>query len=453
MTASRTGFFAPGALTALVVATVTSATSAQDLLPKGAPELRPVLLQNGTIHTISAGTVLGGTVWFHEGKIRGVTTRGVMPAIPPGTEPRKIDLQGRDVYPGMIAAATTLGLQEIGQVRQSVDVNEIGDMTPEVLAAVALNPDSTAIPVARSNGVLAAAVFPGGGLIAGRASIIQLDGWTNADMTVIRDAGPVVSWPAMAFGQRPRRRSPVARETSDPNERARQRRAAIDRAFRDARAWSRAHRADPNFPIDVRHQALTAAARGEKPVFLLADEVEAIESAVHWATDLGLRPVIVGGRDAHECARLLVEREVPVILQGVHNMPRRSDSAFDEPFTLPARLHRAGVKFCIASGDGYSNERNLPYHAATAAAFGLDRREALAAVTLRVAEILGCSDRLGALKAGCDATLFVCDGNPLELTTSIELAFIRGRQVDLRNKQTELAKKYRERYRQLRESK
>jgi imidazolonepropionase-like amidohydrolase len=160
--------------------------------------------------------------------------------------------------------------------------------------------------------------------------------------------------------------------------------------------------------------------------------------------------VIVGGRDAAECTALLKAHDVPLIVSGVHRLPRREDSAFDEPFTLPARLAAAGVRFCLSTGQDFSFERNLPYHAATAAAHGLTREAAFAAITIDAAKILGVGDRLGSLEVGKDATLFVADGHPFDLPTKIELAFVKGRQIDLRNKQTELAAKYRERYRQLR---
>ncbi|MCA8952962.1 MAG: amidohydrolase family protein, partial [Planctomycetes bacterium] len=215
--------------------------------------------------------------------------------------------------------------------------------------------------------------------------------------------------------------------------------------------WLDAHTADENVPIDIRHEALAPALRGEVPVFLLANELEQIESAVLWATGegMGLRAVIVGGRDAEACAALLRERDVAVIVDGVHDLPRRDDGDYDERFTLPARLAAADVRFCIATGDSFSDDRNLPYHAATAAAFGLGRERAFAAITRDAAAILGVDDRLGTLSKGKDATLFISDGDPFELDSKIEVAFIRGREIDLRNKQTELAKKYRERYRQL----
>ena len=184
-------------------------------------------------------------------------------------------------------------------------------------------------------------------------------------------------------------------------------------------------------------------------MFLLANTVEQIESAVLWAKRRSLKLVIVGGHEALACAELLKRHDVPVVLDGVHRMPSRDDAPYDEPFTLPRDLHAAGVRFCIATGDDFSNDRNLPYHAATAMAYGLPADVALASVTRLPAEILGVGDRLGTLEVGKDATLFVADGSPLELTTKIEMAWIGGRRIDLRNKQTELAKKYRARYRQL----
>ncbi|MGB3969104.1 MAG: amidohydrolase family protein [Planctomycetota bacterium] len=423
----------------------------QDLLPKGTPQPGPVVLQNAVLHTITGGTIAAGTLWFDGGVIRGVLPAGERPPLPAGATPRVIDLQGKHVFPGLIAGATALGLVEIGMVRQSVDTDELGELSPEALAIVAVNPDSAVIPVTRANGVLSTVAFPIGGLLPGRASAFQLDGWTNADLTVRADVGPVVAWPAQPGGgergrRGPRPGGPPATEAGDATKKARQR---IDDAFAAARAWLTAKQAEPALPVDIRHQALAAALRREVPVFVLADDLEQIESAVAWCQERNLRGVIVGGRDAAACAGMLKAAAVPVVVTGVHKLPRRDDSAYDEPFTLPRRLFDLGVQFCIASGGEASNERNLPYHAATAAAFGLDRERALAAITHDAAVIFGIADRLGSLRVGKDATLFVADGHPFELATKIERAFVQGREVDLRSKHTELAKKYRERYRQL----
>lgn len=426
---------------------------AQDLLPKAAPQSAPVVLQNAVLHTIDGGVVLGGTLWFDGGTIRGVLAAGEKPELPAGTTPRALDLQGKHVFPGLISPVTSLGLIEIGAVRQTVDTDETGELSPEAQALVAVNPDSTAIPVARSNGVLAAGVFPSGGLLPGRASVLQLDGWTNHELAVRADAGPVVAWPALPGDRGPRRgarRGADSEPAGDPVAAVRQQRQRIDDAFTAARSWLDAWTADPQLGIDIRHQALVLALRREVPVFVLASDQEQIESAVRWAIGLRLRPVIVGGDQAEACTALLKQHDVPVIVQGVHRLPARDDQPVDEPFTLPARLHAAGVRFCIATGSDFSNDRNLPYHAATAAAYGLGEARALAAITLDAARILGVDDRLGSLTVGKDATLFVADGHPFALTTSIERAFVQGREIDLRNKQTELAKKYRERYRQQR---
>jgi imidazolonepropionase-like amidohydrolase len=447
------------------------AAAAQDLIAKAAPQPRPVVIRNAVLHTLDRGTILGGTIWFQDGAIRGVHAADEKPALPAGQEPIVIDGTGKHVFPGLIAACTQLGLQELGMVRQTVDLTEVGDIAPEALALVAVNPDSTALPVTRSNGVLVAGVFPSGGLVPGRASVIQLDGWTNKDLAVLADAGVVVAWPALPAdgpqrGMRGGRRPPPAPgQPNVPGQPAagagahadavaavKKQRAQIDDAFAKAGAWFAQHQVDQTLPPDLRAQSLVPALRGEVPVFLLADELEEIESAVAWALGRKLRAVIVGGRDALLCERLK-EQKVPVIVIGTLKLPHREDAPYDEAFTLPARLQAAGIPFCIASGEPFYNERNLAYHAACAAAHGLDREQALAAITRDAAQILGVGDRLGTLTAGKDATLFVADGSPLDVPTHIEHAFIRGREIDLRNKQTELAKKYREKYRQVGEGK
>ena len=441
------GSLLPATTFAATMFAATSA-SAQDLLPKAPPQTAPIVLTNAVLHTVAGPVILGGSLWFLDGTIRAVLAADQKPELPAGSTPIIIDLQGKHVYPGFVSAHTSLGLEEIGMVRQTVDTDEIGEVTPEALALTAVNPDTTAIPVARSNGILAAAVFPRGGLLPGRASVIQLDGWTNADLAVRSDAGPVVSWPARSFGT-PRRGRRTETPREDPATAVQKARQQVTDTFTAARAWLKARTADPSIALDVRHLALVPALRGEVPVFMLADQLEQIESAVLWAAEQNLRIVIVGGGEALLCTELLKRHKVPVILEGTHKLPRRDDSPYSEAFELPAQLEKAGVRFCIASGADFSQERNLPYQAATAIAYGLDPREALAAVTLRAAEILGVGDRLGSLTVGKDATLLICDGDPLELTTKIEQAYVKGRQIDLRNKQTELAKKYRERYRQL----
>ncbi len=179
-----------------------------------------------------------------------------------------------------------------------------------------------------------------------------------------------------------------------------------------------------------------------------ADDIQQIQAAVAFAEAEKINIIIRGGYDAPHCAELLKRNNIPVIVDGIHRLPTRDDEAYDTPFTVPERLRQGGVRFCI-SGGGASNVRNLPYHAATAASFGLPREEALKAITLYPAQILGVGTRLGSLALGKDATLFVADGDILEIPTMVEHAFIDGRKIDLTDKQKVLWEKYKEKYRRM----
>lgn len=422
----------------------------QDLGVKAPPQDKPLVLQGATVHTVSGETIPDGYVYFEGGVIRAVG-KEPLPRLAGPVE--IIDVKGKHVYPGLIGAYTQLGLTEIQAVRSSIDMSETGTIVPEVRAVVAVNPDSTLLPVTRSNGVLAVGVFPTGGRISGRAGVIRLDGWTWEQMAVKADAGLAVSWPNVrpfsAFG--------IDRPETEQNDEIRRSLAVIDDAFKAAEAYARARAADPNRPVDLRWEAMRGvlppgegggAGPAQNPVFILAGDVDQITSAVTWCLEKKLKPVIVGGRDAPLCADLLKRHSVPVIITGTHAFPKRTDSPYDEAFTLPARLHAAGVKFAIATGDDTAHERNLPYNAAMAVAFGLDHDSAIKSQTLWAAEILGVADQLGSVEPGKSATLIVTDGSPLEVTTKIERAYIDGRLIDLSNKQTKLADKYREKYRQ-----
>lgn len=419
----------------------------QDLGHKAPPQTQPIAITGATVHTVSGATIEGGVVLFENGTISAV---GDAAAVKLGEGVRVIDGAGKHVYPGLIAAVSQLGITEIAAVRPSRDFDEAGSVTPEARAAVAVNPDSWLFPVTRSNGVLLAGVFPTGGSVSGTAAVIRLDGWTWESMSVEADAGLVVNWPFM--------RTITAWWMDTPEEEQlkaiRKNLHDLDAVFASARAYGAAKRADPGTPTDLRWEAMgdvfpVGGAGPAKPVFISANGVDQITAAVSWSRTYGLRVVIVGGSEADLCADLLKQHDIPVIVMGTHNFPRRDDAAYDEAFTLPARLDAAGVRWCLASGEETPHERNLPYNAARASAFGLDRAKALRSITLSSAEILGIADRYGSVDAGKSATLILTDGDPLEVTTRVHAAFIDGREIDLTNKQSELAAKYREKYRQM----
>jgi len=420
---------------------MSAAISAQDLTPKAGPQKMPTALVNATIHTVSGAVIELGFVLFDQGRITQIGEGERMFA----ATIRQIDCKGQHVYPGLFSAQTQLGLREIGAVRASRDFAEVGQVTPEVRAAVAINPDSTLIPVARSNGILTAAVLPRGGLLPGRASVVRLEGWTWEEMAIDDDAGLVVNWPSVR---------PTANRRFDPSmekqrNEIRDRLQRIRDTFEQARAYLATRAADDSTPVDLRWEGMRSVLEGKKPILVHAFDYDQIVSAVTFAAELKLRIVILGGRDAPLCADLMRKHKVPVILPGVFRWPKRRDQGYDHGYQLPQRLEAAGIDWCMTSGDRGAHERNLPYAAAMAVAHGLDKRIALESITLRPARILGLGKELGSIEEGKRATMIVTDGDPLEVTTHVLRAFIDGREVDLSNKQTELDKKYREKYRQL----
>jgi imidazolonepropionase-like amidohydrolase len=426
---------------------------AQDLGLKAPPQSAPISITNATIHTVSGKTLEHAHITFDHGVIKEIAEGDASAATG-----KVIDAKGAHVYPGLIAPDTQLGLNEFGEVRQTLDFAEVGDITPEVRAVTAVNPDSTLIPVSRTNGILLAAVFPDGGRVPGQVSVIRLDGWTTEDMAALPSAGVVVSWPSMRPVSSPFFDRPEEEQLKDIKRSV----AAIDDAFLAAQAYAAAKAANPSLATDLRHEALreclqsTDAAHPQRSVFIRAMDVDQITAAVSWARERKLKAVIVGGRDAPLCAELLKSQNVPVIVTGTHAFPKRADAPYDDAFTLPKRLVDLGVRFCIASADRTAHERNLPYNAATAVAYGLDRDSAVKAVTLWPAQILGVDSGApagyGSLEVGKSATLLIASGDILETSTNVRRAWIDGREIDLSNKQSALAAKYRAKYEQLKKS-
>lgn len=421
----------------------------QDLTIKAPSPDKPVWIINATIHTMAGQVINNGSVQINtDGTIGDVLAAA--PNMPAnfGDTNRVIDAKGKHVYPGLVSANTQMGLIEVQAARATIDMAETGDVTPEVRAAVAVNPDSTLMPVTRTNGILSCAVMPMGGLVPGRASVIELEGWTWEDMTVDDDVGMLVNWPGMRVA-----RAWWVTETAEAQkERIARSLTTIDQSFRTAKAYIEAKKADASVPTDLRWEAMRGVLERGDPVFIRAEELEQIQSAVSWAVGLGMKPVIIGGRDAGGCIDLLKRHDVGVIVAGTQRFPKRDDSAYDEPYRLPLVLEQAGVRWCLATGgpnDDPAHERNLPYHAAMAAAFGLPVEAAERAITISAARLIGAGDKLGSIEKGKHATLMITDGSPLEMTTKVERAFIRGRDIDLSNKQTVLDAKYREKYRQI----
>jgi len=441
-------------LSALLLSLVMPAALVAGPLVPGVSAATPLLLRGGTVHPVTGPAIAGADVLITNGKI---TAIGPKLAIPAGA--RVIDVAGRQVYPGLIAANTSLGVQEISAVVGTRDVAEAGQINPNARAQVAVNPDNSHLGVTRLNGVLTALVTPLSesagpaprALIAGQSALIRLEGWTWEDMTVRASVALHLYWPSVTIDRRPQASKTVEDQQKEIDRQLR----AIREAFVTARVYQQGKTSGPRAEVDLRWEAMAPFIRGERPVFIHANELKEIESALDWAeTEKDVRVTLVGGLDAWRVAVRLKQADIAVILGGTQVLPLRRDDAYDAAFTVAAKLHAAGVRFCIApAGEGdHGNDRNLAYQAAKAAAHGLPPAEALKAITLYPAQLLGVADQLGSLEVGKRATLIVTDGDPLEIPTNVQLALIDGIEISLRSRQTELHDKYRERIRRVNEA-
>lgn len=402
----------------------------------GSEQTTPVALVGGTVHPVASTSIENGTILFADGRITAIGEHVTLPE-----DAVQVDVSGQHIYPGLFNAGGQLGLVEINAVRATVDDSELGSINPNVRAETAVNPDSELIPVTRSNGVLLCLTVPTGGLVSGASAILQLDGWTWEDLTLKSRAGVHVYWPRMRFGD-------------DSNQNRNDQIKRLEDLVERAKDYRKVHHAADNAQnpkIDLKLEALIPVLNRNVPIVVHADRVGQIQAAVAFASSHNLRLIIYGGYDAAICARLLRENDVPVVISNIYRLPLRRSEPYDSAYTLPDRLRQAGVKYCIAGVDrfGASNLRNLPYNAATAAAYGLPQDEALKSITLYPAQIFGIDDEVGSLEVGKRATLFVCDGNPLETATNVKIAYINGRKLDLNDRHKTLWQKYRRKYRDL----
>ena len=407
-------------------------------------------IRGARIVTVSGETIENGTVVISNGKISAV---GANVAVPSGAE--TIDGRGLSVYPGMIDAGTNLGLAEIPLgVPSSVDTTEAGENNPNAKAITAVNPHSSHVNVTRVNGITTVLSMPTGGVISGQATVINLWGSTENEMAVVPTVGLVINFPRIAtfaggFGGGGFGGQPI-----EFNEAVRQRDRRIEelkKLFRDAENYGRvqdAYAKDKTLPYpktDLKLAAMVPYVRGEKPIIFVSERERDIRAALRFADEMKVKAIIMGGQEVWKAADLLKQRNVPVIYTNIYNLPVRDDDAYDDLFEAPAKMQRAGVQFCISTGNDGSEVRDLPYHAGLAGAFGLPPQEALKAVTLYPAQILGISDQLGSIEVGKTANIVVTDGDILEPRTNIKYLFIKGRLLPLTSRHTELFEQFKDR--------
>ena len=430
-------------LTFLNAAAQTSATAQQGVLaPQGT-----YVIRNARIVTVSGPEIENGTVVVRNGKIEAV---GTNVSIPAGAE--EINAQGLTVYPGMIDLATSIGLVEISSgAPGGVDASEVGDINPNARAITSINPHSAYVNVARAGGVTSVATLPLGGLIAGQGAFINLDGTTADEMSVVSAAALVINYPRVSTTSFDALFNPQERNINEAVTTRDRQLEQMRKPLRDAEAYGRAQDAyarDPRLPRpdhDLALAALVPYVRGERPVIFRANRESEIRGAIRFAEEMRLKPVILGGGEAWKIAAFLREKNVPVILTGVLDLPPREDDPYDTNYAAAAKLQQAGVRFCISSGSAGQFVRNLPLYAGMAAAFDLPRAEAVKSVTLYPAEIMGLAGSLGSIEPGKTANLVIMDGDLLEARTHVRYLFIAGRKLPLTSRHTELYDQFKDR--------
>jgi len=401
-----------------------------------APAQDTILIRNATIHPVSGQEISNGSVLIQGGKIAGV---GQKLAAPKGAT--VIDATGLHLYPGMINSATAIGLSEIGAVRETNDTNELGDFNPQLRALIAINPESEHIGVSRANGITSVITLPAGGVISGQGALVHLSGWTWEEMNVKGDAAVRVNFPVVPASSGEffnRRATPYAEAKRTYDEQVEKLRLF----FEDARRYEKAKAAGgASFTSDPKLEAMLPVLSGKRPLMVVAVREKTILDAIAFARRERVKLILAGVREPGMALVEIVKDKIPVILPETHELPLEEDDAYDSQYTLPAELHKAGVKFAFGSFDTQF-ARNLPYQAAAAVAFGLPKDVALKAVTSNAAEIWGVGDRLGTIEEGKIADLILTDGDPLETRTAVRRMFIQGKPVDLDNKHTRLNEKY-----------
>ena len=396
----------------------------------------PIAITGAVIHVGNGMIVNDGIITFDKGLITAVGVAGgginlVNHAL--------IDVEGRHVYPGFVLPNSTLGLIEVNSVRATSDVLEEGDINASVRSAIAYNTDSEIIPANRFNGILTAQVAPQGGLISGSSTVFKLDGWNWEDAMLAENVGLHLHWPS--YVQRRRNSETGLFETVD-NENYEGQTQLLHSLFQDAQAYS-------GQLLNLNLLAMQPLFNGVTKLFIHADEAKQIISAIRFARSYGIQDIVlVGGADALSVKDFLLAQNVPVIYERIHELPQREWQDVDMPFKTPFLLHDAGIKVGIGGGaTSIDRQRNLPFFAGTAAAYGLNRETALAMITSVNAEILGVADRVGTLEVGKDATLFISEGDALDMRTSQVLgAYIQGRDIDLYGTQQQLYERFRVKY-------
>jgi len=402
------------------------------------PQSENILITGATAHLGNGTVIKNSAIAFEKGKLTIVADATTIRIDP--TNYKTIDASGKHIYPGFIAPNTQLGLKEIAAVRATRDASEIGSLNPNLRAIIAYSTDSEVTPTVRSNGVLMAQIVPQGGRIPGQSSIVNLDAWNWEDAAYTTDEGIHLRWPRMFRFSGWWSSNPGEIKKNDKYE---EQKNAFEQLFKDAQAYAKKDKASK---VNLKLEAMRGLFDKSKTLYVHTQEMKTMTEAIFFAESFGVRLVLVGARESWMMTDLLKEKNISVVLDQVQSLPSRIDEDIDQPFKTPALLQEAGVDYCF-SMDGFWQQRNLPFQAGQAVGYGLAYEDAVAALTLQTAKILGIDKTLGSLEIGKDATLFVSEGDALDMRTcKVTAAFIQGRMIDLDNKQKALYRKFKKKY-------
>lgn len=402
-------------------------------------QTKSILITGGKAHIGNGKVIENSLISISNGKITTITD---------ATNVRHekhdiyIDASGKHIYPGFIAANATLGLVEIDAVKASNDENEMGQMNPHIRSIIAYNSESGLVEAARPNGVLVAQIAPRGGRISGTSSVVQLDAWNWEDAIVKENDGIHLSWP------RSYSRSGWWAEPGgiEPNKKYDQQITEIQDFLNDANAYVASN---PNVR-DIPYEAMKGLDTGEKQLFVHVDGEKEIIDAILFKKKNNIKKMtLVGGYYAYKNVALLKENNVSVLLRRIHDLPLLEDEDVNLPYKNAKILYDAGIIVGLQNaGDMERMQiRNLPFYAGTCAAWGIDKEDALKLITSNTAKILGIDANYGTLETGKSATLFISEGDALDMRTNkVTNAFIDGRQISLESHQTELYDRYKEKY-------
>lgn len=414
----------------------------ETVLPAG-PHKGTTIITNTTVHVGNGKKIEKASIVITDGKIAAV---GTSITAPPGAT--VVDGEGKHVYPGIILPVSNLGLVEVSAVRASNDVREIGDMNPNVRSIVAYNTDSEVINTLRSNGILLANVVPQGSFLAGSSSVVQLDAWNWEDAAYKTDAGMHFYMPSLMSRGRGfggfSRFGPQQNSQTDPVQEGINKIEELKSFFRQAKSYLAEEK---HTATNLKFESVKGLFDRTQKFYVHANIVKQMLLALDFVKEFNFDMVIVGGSESWQIPDLLRQHNVSVILQQPHSLPTLADDDVDQPYKIAAILQKAGVLFSISDDDNQTRGRNIAFNAGTAAAYGLTQEEALQAITLNAAKILGVSDKTGSIEVGKDANIIISEGDILDMMTSnVTDAFIQGRKIDLTDKHKLLNERFQQKY-------